>query len=116
MTHLTVGLSERALRMLEATKGREMVQTENKRKRRKGDRKMRDLTNTPRAGVTLRCRHKEKTQRSSTTGLAQGGIEEKVAGRSSLERVEAVGRRVRAGRRFQRSGEWEQNRLSLRPR
>lgn len=64
--------------------------------------------NTLRAGVTLRCKHREKTlpqQRSFTTGLARGGIEEMVAGRSSLGRVEAEGRGVRAGRSFQRSGE-----------
>lgn len=94
--------------MLEVTKGKEKAWTENRRRRRKGDRKMRDLMNSSRAGVTLRYKYREKTlpqQRSFTTGLAQGGIEERVAGRSSLGRVGAEGRGVRAGKRFQRSGE-----------
>lgn len=106
--HLRVGLAERVQPMLEATKGREMDQTENRGKRRKGDRRRKVLLKISRAGVTLRCKHREKTllqPRSFTTGLAQGGIEEKVAGKSSLGRAEAEGRGVKAGRSFQKSGE-----------
>ena len=94
--------------MLEATKGREMDQTENRGKRRKGDRRMKVLLKTSKAGVNLRCKHREKTllqPRSFTTGLVQGGIKEKVAGKSNLGRVEAEERGVRAGRSFQKSGE-----------
>ena len=94
--------------MLEAMKGREKVQTENRRGKRKDDRRMRDLMNSPRSGLTLKCKHREKTihqQRSSTAGLAQGGIKEMLAGRSSLGRVEAGGRRVRVGKSFRKSGE-----------
>lgn len=87
--------------MLEEMKGREKAQTENRRRRRKDGRKRRDLMNT------LRCKYREKAlplQRSFTTGLAQGGIESRGAGRSSLERVVAEVRRVRAGKRFPKSG------------
>lgn len=94
--------------MLEVMKGREMDRTENRRRRRKGDRKMKDLMNTLKAGVTLRCKYREKMlhkQRSSTTGLAQGGIKEIVAGKSILGRVVEGGRDQRAGRSFQKNGE-----------
>lgn len=107
MTHLTVGLAERAPLMLEVMKGTEKALTVNRRRRRKGDRKRRDLMNSSRARVTLSCKNREKIvpqQRSFTTGLVQGGIEERVAGRSSLGRVEVEGRGVKAGKKFQMSG------------
>lgn len=93
--------------MLEEMKGREKAQTENRRRRRKDGKKRRDLTNSLKAGVILRCKYREKALpllRSFTTGLAQGGIEERGAGRSSLERVVAEVRRVRAGKRFPKNG------------
>lgn len=108
MTHMTAGLPERAPPMLEVMKGMEMDLTENRRRRRKGDRKRKVPLNTLRARVTLRCKHKEKTLsqlRSITKGLVQGGIEERVVGRSSLGRVEVEGRGVRAERSFRRSGQ-----------
>lgn len=92
------------------TKGRERARTENRRRRRKGDRKRRDRLSSQRAGVIMTPKHREKPvpqQRSFMAGLVQGRTEQMLAGRSSLVKVGGEERRVKAEKRFQRNGEWQ---------
>lgn len=108
-TKVIVSLATRELHMLEVMKGKEKVQTGNRKRRRKDDRNLRDLLRTREAVVILRSGHREKIlprQKIFTIESAQvetsgvGSI-----GRSSLGNVEAEERGVRAGKRSLRSGE-----------
>lgn len=88
-------------------KEKEKVQTENRKRRGKDDRKLKDLMRIQEAVVILRCKRTEKTlprQKIFTIELAQVEME-RLIGRSSLGNVEAEERGVRAGRRSQKSGE-----------
>lgn len=95
------------MHILEVMKEKGNVLIENRKRRRKDDRKLRNLLRIQEALVILRCKHREKTLpqlKIFTTGLAQVETD-RLAGRTRLENVEAEERGERAGKRFQRSGE-----------
>lgn len=107
MTKLIISVATRELHILEAVKEKEKVQTENRKRRRKDDRKLKDFLTILEAVVILMCKHREKTlpqQKIFTMELAQ--VETAMLiGRSSLGNVGAEERGVGAEKRSQKSGE-----------
>lgn len=107
MTELVVSLARREVHILEVMKEKRNVLIENRKRRRKEDRKLRNLLRIQEAPGILRCKHREKTLphlKIFTTGSAQVGTD-RLAGRTRLENVEVEERGERAGKRSQRSGE-----------
>lgn len=102
-----VSLATREVHILEVMREKGNVLIENRKRRRREDRKLRNLLRIQEAPVISRRKHREKTPpqlKIFTTGLAQVGTD-RLAGRTRLENVEAEERGERAGKRSQRSGE-----------